>query len=159
MMGGFFDHGKTRQKRLQVQSQMHLGGGLAAAMFGPVHAVGHQRNGRRIDSMHGPLESPGQSAVTSRRTKAAKLRLQVLQRLPEEGLHHIAVAVPVGVRQAIAAGSGGTPNRSQFGCVMTQALAHVVQSNGVSQLRVKQTHHVAPGRKRTALRLHAGLDG
>ncbi len=38
---GFLDDGKAGQKALEVESQVEFGGGFAAAVLGPVHAVGH----------------------------------------------------------------------------------------------------------------------
>ena len=77
MMGNFFDDSKGRKEGLQAQAQMHLRSRLAAAVLGPVHAVGHQRNGRGIDGMDGPLEAAGQSALTTCRAELRAKRLKV----------------------------------------------------------------------------------
>jgi hypothetical protein len=43
--------------------------------------------------------------------------------------------------------------------VQPQSAAHVVESQGVGQLRVEKTDDMAPGKKRAALFLHGVLPG
>ena len=44
VVAGGVDDGEAGQETVQVETQVALGGGLAAAMLGPIHARGHQLN-------------------------------------------------------------------------------------------------------------------
>ena len=83
MVGSFFNDGKGRKESLQVQAQMHLRSRLAAAVLGPVHAVGHKSDGRRIDGMDRPLEAAGQTTVTTGWAEARVQRLKVSEDAPK----------------------------------------------------------------------------
>ena len=96
-MGGFLDNGKLWKEGLQVQPQMHLRGRLATAVLGPVHAVGNQSNRGGIDCMDSSLEAAGQTTVAARRSEFRIERLKVTEDSPKQFLHHVAVAVLVGV--------------------------------------------------------------
>ena len=159
MMGSFFDDGESRKESLQVQAKMHLRRRLTTSVLGPVHAVGHQRDGRGIDCMDRTLEAAGQSAVTTRRAEPRAKRLQVPQNAPEQFLHHIAVAVLVGMRERVAAWRNRTTDRSKFGGVVPEAVANIVQPNRVRQLREKKADHVAPRSEGAGLFVHAMLAG
>ncbi len=73
------------------------------------------------------------------------------EHFPEQLLHHVTVAALVGMREAVAARSHRTTDRSQFGGMMTQAVTDIVESDSMGQLREKQTHYVAPRRERSRL--------
>jgi len=62
---GRIDKGKAREKTSQVQPQVALGGGMAAAMPGPVHARGDQLHGGRVHQVNGALELAGKSVSGS----------------------------------------------------------------------------------------------
>lgn len=49
VVAGFLDDGAGGQKGLQVETKVQLGSGLAAAMFGPAHAVGDEGDGTGVD--------------------------------------------------------------------------------------------------------------
>ena len=151
VMGSLLNDGKSRKVALQVQTQMHLGGRLASAMPGPVHAVGDQGDSRGIHGMDRPLKSVRQSPVASSRTESRGKLLQMLKHLPEKSLHHVAVAILVGVRKRIAAWGHRSPDHRQFGCVMTQGVADIIEADGMGQLGKKQAHYMTPGRKSARL--------
>ena len=157
MMGSFFDDGESRKESLQVQAQMHLSSRLTAAVLGPVHAVGHQSDGRRVDRMDPTLEAAGQTTVTTGWAKSRVQRLEMSQDAPEQFLHHVAIAVPVGVRERIAAWCDRTPDRSKFGSVVSKAVADIVQPNRVGQLRKQKTDYMAPRSEGAGLLVHAML--
>ena len=71
--------------------------------------------------------------------------------------HHVAVAVLVGVRERIAAWSDRATYRSKFGSVVSKAVAHIVQSDRVRQLRKQKTDYVAPRSEGAGLLVHAVL--
>ena len=51
MLGGGIHDGAAWQEGLEIEPDMAFGGGLAAAMFGPVQGTGHQLNGGRVHDM------------------------------------------------------------------------------------------------------------
>lgn len=159
MVGSFFDDGKGRKESLQVQAKMHLRSRLAAAVLGPVHAVGHQSDGRRIDRMDRPLKAAGQTTVTTGWAEPRVQRLEVSEDTPKQLFHHIAVAVLVGVRERIAAWCDRASDRPKFGPVVSKAVADIVQPNRVRQLRKQETDHVAPRSEGAGLLVHAMLVG
>ena len=159
MMGSFFNNSEGWKEGLQVQAKMHLRSRLTAAVLGPIHAVGYQCDGRRIDRMDGPLKAAGQATVTTGWAEARVQRLKMPEDTPKQLFHHVAVAVLVGVRERIAAWCNCAPDRSKFGTVMAKAIAHVVQPNRMSQLRKQKTDDVAPRSKGAGLFVHAMLAG
>lgn len=159
MMGGFFDDRKSRKESLQVQPQMHLSGGLAAAVLGPVHAIGHQCDSRRINGMDRAFESTGQPVVAARGPEPRAERLKMSENTPKQFLHHVAVAVSVGVRERVAAWCHCPTDRSKLASVVSKAVADIVQPNRVRQLRKQKTDNVAPRSEGAGLLVHAMLAG
>jgi hypothetical protein len=159
MMGSLLNDRKGRKESLQVQPQMHFSGSLSAAMLSPIHAVGHQRDGCRINSMDCPLEATWQATVTSGRTKLRTKRLKVAEDAPEQLLHHIAIAVLVGMGKRIAARCNRPAYRSKLSGMMTQAIANIVQSNRVSQLGKQKADDMTPRREGARLFVHPVLTG
>ncbi len=159
MKRGFLDNGEGRKETLQVQSEVQLGGGLASAMLGPVHAVGHQGDGRRVDRVDGAFEAMRQFAVATGRAKPWSKLLQVTEHLPEKLLHHVAVPVFVGVGERVAARGHRPADCSQLRRMMTQGVANVIEPDGMGQLSKKKADHVAPGRKSPGLLVYSVLAG
>lgn len=157
MVGGLLDDGEGRKESLQVQTKMHLRSRLTAAVLGPVHAVGHQCDGRRVDRMDRTLEAAGQTTVTTGWTKSRVQRLEMSQDAPKQFLHHVAIAMLVGVRERIATWCDCTPDCSKFGSVVSKAVADIVQPNRVGQLRKQKTDHMAPRSEGAGLLVHAML--
>ena len=102
VMGGFLDDGEARQEVLQVQAHMKFRGGLAPAVLGPVHAVGHQGDGTRIDGVDGFLESPGQGIVAPRWPEPRLESMEVFERRPEELFHQLGIPARIGVAQSVS---------------------------------------------------------
>ena len=137
---------------------MTLGGGLAPAVARPVQTVGHQGNGGRIHQVNQALETKAVAA----RALPAKARgecLQVCQGGKEELARQRRVARAIGMGQAVAAGGFRSANGGQTRRHKAQGVAHVVEAERMSQLRVEQTDQVAPGRKGARLLGHPGLAG
>ena len=100
-MAGFFDNGEGREKSLQIEPQMTFGGRLAAPMFCPAHAIGHQGDGARVDRMDGTGEAAGDAFV--RQSEVGRQTLKVVESLPEKRLHHVGVPLrEVGVLGVVA---------------------------------------------------------
>ena len=154
VMGSLLDDSKGRQESLQVKAQMHLRSRLTAAVLGPVHAIGHQRNGRGIHGMDRTLEAARQSAVAARRAEPRAKRLKVSKNAPKQFFHHVAVAMLVGVRERVAAWCDCASDRRKFGSVVPKAITNIVQPNRMGELREQKTHHMAPRRKSPSLLVH-----
>jgi hypothetical protein len=141
---GDVDQDKARQEALKIEAQVALGGGLAAAMAGPIQAVGHQFDGGRIDDVDGFAETAGNALAGSSADKGGRERLKVLQGGPEERLSQKRGAHLVGMRKPVAAWRGSSSNRRERSAMDSQGIADVVESYGVGELRIKQRHHMAP---------------
>ena len=159
VMGCFLNNGKSRKETLQIESQVHLRGSLATTVLGPVHTVGYQGNSRRIHCMDRPLEPMRQSPVTSCRTKSRRQLLQMGKYLPEKILHHVGVAGIVRMRKRIATRWNRSADYRQFGCMVAQRVADIVQSNRMGQLGEKQAHHMTPRREGPCLLVHSVISG
>ena len=71
---GRVEQEETGQKTLQVQAQMTLGRGLAAAMLGPVQTRGDEFDRGRINDVNGAGEPPGPAAARARPPRAGQRR-------------------------------------------------------------------------------------
>ena len=155
---GRVHHHKARQKRAPVQSHMALGRRLAPPVARPVQTVGHQQNRGRVHQMDQTLEAKAVAALAAL-AEARRERLQMFQRRPKQPPGQLRIARAIGVGKAIAArrlrpADGGQAARDE-----AQRIAHIVQAQRVSQLRVKQAHHMAPRRENASLLRHARLPG
>ena len=159
MVGGLLDDGESRKESLQVQAKMHLRRRLTTSVLGPVHAVGHQSDSRRIDRMDRPLEAAGQTTIAAGWPEPQVQRLEVPEDAPKQLFHHVAIAVLIGVRERIAAWCDRAPDRTKLRSVMAKAVANIVQPNRVRQLRKQKTDHVAPWSEGAGLFIHAMLAG
>ena len=99
---------KTREKTLQIQAQMTLGGGLAPTMLGPIHARGDQGNGRRIHQVNRPLELAGKSLSRLPAHEPRRDVTQVFINFPEGFLGHLRWADLFGVGKIVATRRTGT---------------------------------------------------
>ena len=101
-------------------------------MFGPVHAIGHQGDRRRVHRMDRALETPGNA-------------LQISKGLPEELLHQLGIAPPVGMTERVAYWRPSPAKKTQARKPKSQRIAHIGRRDAVAHLRVEQAHHVTPG--------------
>ena len=72
-MGSGVDNGKGGKKAVQVEPQVHFGGGLASAVFGPADAVGDQFHHGGIDGMNPELETAQEALAFFARGKARRM--------------------------------------------------------------------------------------
>ena len=86
---GRVDNGKTWQQTLQIQSHVALRRRLAPPVLGPIHTLGHQFYGRRVNHVDGRLEAVRKSFMALPCPKALTESLQVAQLLPEQLLSAI----------------------------------------------------------------------
>ena len=154
MVFGGVDDGKGGQKTLQVQTQMTLGRGFAAAMLSPVHTSSHQLDGGGVYRMNGALETVEQALALSASGKA-RVRSLSAQDRPEQLLSQGGVAMFVGMGEIVAGGRRSPSQRGERSRVQAQRVTDVVETDGVGELGIDQRHHVAPRRKRAGLLIHA----
>jgi hypothetical protein len=156
MLGGRVHDGAAGQEGLQVEAQMALSGSLAPAMFGPVEGTSHQLDGGGVHDMDEAFETESEFGTAV----AAEGRLQGLQMIqhgPKELLGHFRVAGAIGVGQRVFRRGRGGAQRGQRAGVKAQSVADVIEAEAVSQLGVKQTDDVAPGREIAPLFFDAGV--
>ena len=136
---------------------MHLSRSLTTTVLGAVHTVGDQCNGRGVDGMNRLLKAAGQAAVATRRSELRIKRLEMLKDSPKQLLHHVTVAVLVGVRERVAAWWHRTTNRSKFCAMVAKAITDIVQPNRMGELSKKKTHYMTPRSKSSGLLVHTVL--
>ena len=159
VVGTFFNHRERRQESLQVQAQVKFGRRLAPAVLSPVHAVGDQGDGGRVDTVNGLLEPARQPLVSTRRAEARELVLQMIEHLPEQRLHHVGVALPVRIGESVATRRGRPAHGEKLRAVVAQGITQIVQPDAMGKLAIQQADHVAPRSKRTTLFIHPILGG
>ena len=156
MLGGGVHDGAAGQEGLQVEAEMALGRGLAAAVFGPVQGTGHQLDGGGIHDMDETLETESEFRAADA-AEGGLQGLQMSQHGPEELLGHLRVAGAIGVGEGVfRRGRGGAQCRQRAG-VKAQRVADIVEPEAVGQLGVKQTDDMAPRSELAPLIFHAGL--
>ena len=124
---GRVDDGKKGQKTLQIQAQVTLGGGLSPTMFSPIHAVGDQTNGGRIDDVDNAFETSGKPLEMAA-CKPRRQRLQVLEHRPKQFFSHPRIAMLIGVGKPVATGSAGPPDTGQQPSVMNEPVADIIKA-------------------------------
>ena len=103
------------------------------------------------------LKAAGQAAVATRRSELRIKRLEMLKDSPKQLLHHVTVAVLVGVRERVAAWWHRTTNRSKFCAMVAKAITDIVQPNRMGDLSKKKTHNMTPRSKSSGLLVHTVL--
>lgn len=68
----------------------------------------------------------------------------MFEHLPEEFLHHVAVAGFVGVGEGVFGRRRGTSDGGKLGGVMCQPVTDIVEADGMGQLGIEQGHDMTP---------------
>ena len=97
------------------------------------------------------LKAAGQVAVATRRSEPRIKRLEMPGGQSKQLLHHVTVAVLVGVRERVAAWWHRTTNRSKFCAMVAKAITDIVQPNRMGELSKKKTHYMTPRSKSSGL--------
>ena len=158
VFAGGVHQGEAGQEGLQVEADMALGGGFAAAMFGPVQTAGDELNGGRVHDMDEPLEAEGELRAALGPEARMEL-LQMLEHGPEQLFGHLGIAFVVGVGEGVFAGRGRPTNRRQRSRVQAQRVTHIIEPQSVRELGVEQADHMTPRKKRARPQVHAGVPG
>jgi len=74
---GRVDEGEAWEEAVPIQTEMALGGGLVAAMFGPIQAGGDELNRRGIHDVDGGFEAVGQLWAAAPRPEGGRETLEV----------------------------------------------------------------------------------
>jgi hypothetical protein len=90
--------------------------------------------------MNDAPKTPGDSLASVATGKAGLEGLQMTQNRPENPFRKAGVTFLVGVGEIIATGRRRTAQRYQQPVVKPQAVADVVESDGMGELGVDQTH-------------------
>lgn len=157
MLGSGADDDAAGQETLEIEPDVAFGGGLAAAMFGPVQRAGHQRDRGGVHDVEQTLFEPKGKPRRVLAGKGGLERLQMTEHGPEELFGHFRIASAVGVREGVFAGGRGPAQGRERTGVQAQGVAHVVETQSVSQLRVEQTHDMAPRPEGAGVIFHTGL--
>ena len=107
MVVGALHHDDRREKARDVQQDVRLRRGLATPVLGPVYAVQHELDRRRVNGVDGLLESVekpfGPAALVERLAVDRDVpRLKCGLHRPEQFLRHCRRTRPVRVRERIA---------------------------------------------------------
>ena len=128
---------------MQVQAQMTFGGGLAAAMLGPVQTAGDELNGGGVHQVDGALEAEGELGPTPMAEAGVNV-LQVCEDGPEKVLRQLGWALAVGGGEPVLARAAGAANGRERARVQAQGIADVIEAEGVGELGEEQTHDMTP---------------
>ena len=155
VLGGGVHDGAARQKGLQVQTDMALGGGLAAAVLGPVQRAGHELNGGGVHDMDQAFEAEGElrAAATA---EGGVQGLQMFQHRPKELFGHFWIARAVGVRKRVLGRRCRTAQCRQRPGVQPQRITDIIEAEAVGELGIKQADNVTPRSEGAGLIFHAG---
>ena len=127
-------------------------------MFGPVQAGGDEFEHGRIDDVNGAGEAPRQAPAHAAGEGRAET-FEMFEHLPEQILGQGRIALAVGVGKAVAAGRSRAAHGRERPRVQAQAVADVIEPDGVGELRVEQRDDLAPRTEGTGLGLDAVLAG
>ena len=104
-----------------------------------------------------PAKTPRHALATAASREAGRNALQMPEHRPENLLRQTRVALLVGVGKVVAAGRRGAAQCDQKAVVQAQAIADIVEPDGMGKLRIEETQQMAPRRKDPGLLVHARL--
>ena len=109
-LAGDIDQDEPGQKALEIKAHVAFGGGLAAAVLGPIHAGCDQLDGGGIDDVDGLAKAMSDALAASSVGEARRKRLEMGEYGPEELLGQKRLALLVGMRKPVAAGRSRAPD-------------------------------------------------
>ena len=137
---------------------MTLGGRLSPTMFSPIHAVGDQTDGGRIDDVDNAFETSGKALETTAR-KPRRQRLQMLERRPKQFFRQPGIAMFIGIGKSVATGSAGPPDTRQQPSVMNEPVTDIVKPKGMGELGIEHANDMAPGTETASFLIDTKLAG
>jgi hypothetical protein len=157
-MGSGVHNGKGGKKAVQVEPQVHFGGGLASAVLGPVDAVGDQFHHSGIDGVNPDLETVQEALAFFARGKARLAVLKVCENRPEKRFDEVSRTHLVCVRKSVARGWYDL-EAAQSRCLEPKPVANVVETDGMRKLGKKHGSQVAQDAEGARLCVHPSLTG
>jgi hypothetical protein len=118
----------------------------------PVHATRDEFEGGGVHHMNGHFETVRH--LFAARAACPKPRMhvaQMFQRLPEEGLGDGGRSQTVGMAEVVARWRRGGANGAEWAGVQAQRIAHIIEADGVAELRIHQSYCLAPIAEATRL--------
>lgn len=126
---------EARQKGWQVQPEMAFGGGLAAAVSGPVQTAGDQLNGGRVHEVNHPFEAEGQARAAAPPKAGVEGRGRPRRGLGPSGEERSRLAV----ERPFLLGGVAAANGRERSRVQAQGVTDFVETEGVGELGEDQT--------------------
>lgn len=96
--------------------------------------------------MDGFPEPPRDALVAQAETSGHTV-LEMGEGLPEKILHHVAVAVCIGMGEGVAGRRHGPAKAAEPARMNAQAVTDIIESEGVGELGEKQAHDMTPWRE------------
>jgi hypothetical protein len=159
VVAGGVNEGEAGQEAVEVEPQVALGRRFAPTMLRPVHARGHQLDRGGVDHMNHAAETARQTPAPLSGGEPRVEAAQMLQHRPEQLLPQRGVTSAIGVGQIITRRRRGRADADEQTRMQSQAVADIVEPDGVDQLCVEQRDHMTPRRIGSRLALHSGLSG
>ena len=142
---------------MEVQAKMAFGRGFATPMFGPVHAVGDQLNGRGVNHMNRPFEAMGKTPVAFPGDESGRGVLKMREHRVKELLAQFPAANLVGVGKTVATWRLSRPNAHELAGIEPEPVTDIIEAQAMRQLGVDQGNHMAPRAEGAGLLVDAGL--
>jgi len=157
VVAGRVDEDETGQEALEIEPHVALGGRLAPAVLGPVHASGHQLDGRGVHNVNGLAETASYAPSATSLRKVRRERIKVTERGPKKLFGQLGLSLLARMGESVSAGRSRPANRGKRSTMEPQRVTHVIETNGVCQLGVEHGNDMAPGRKCSAGLVHPSL--
>lgn len=157
VLGGA-DDGEGWEVAVQVEPQVHFGGGLAAAVLGPVHAVGDELHRGGVHRVDPHLEAPQQPLALASGGEVRAGVLKMNEGGPEQSFDEGGVTLLVGVGERVARrrGDAETGERRRL---EPQPIAEIVEADGVGELGEEHRGEMAGNAEGAGLRIDARFAG
>lgn len=153
VMGSGIHDGERGKKTVQIKSEVHFGSGLAAAVFGPVEAVGDQFHDGGIHCVNPDFETSQEPLAFFTCGKTRLNVLKVSENRPEERFDKVGGTNLVCVRKGVARRRGDV-EPAQRGSFESKPVANVVETDGMRKLRKEHGRQVAQNAESAGLFLH-----
>ena len=143
---------------MEVEPQVHFGGGLASAVFGPANTVGDQFHDGGIDGVNPDLETAQEALAFFTRGKTRLDVLKMFENRPEKRFNEVSRTHFVCVREGVARGRDDL-EAAQSSCFEPKPVAKVVEMDCVRKLGKEHGSQVAQNAEGASHCVHPGFTG
>jgi len=143
------------QEGLEIEPDMAFGGSLAAAMFGPVQRAAINWMVVESTTWMSRLKRKAKRGVRWPPKAGCKV-CRCFQHRPEKLLGQFRITGAVGMRECVLGWRGCASQRRQRSRMQAQRVAHVVETEAVSQLGIEQADDMAPRAEAACVIFDAG---